>query len=69
MREARNSSSMLSLYIIISPDFHLVLGRVYVPSTSPLRVGHGLDRRVSGASWAGGEERWLYIEELLVRQE
>lgn len=40
-----------------------------LPSTSRLRVGHGPDRRVSGASWAGGGEHWLCIEEPLVTQE
>ena len=63
MRDARNSLSMLSLCTEVSLALCLTVADVCVPSTSPLRVGHGLNRRVSGASWVGGEGRWLYTEE------
>ena len=69
MREARNSMSMLSLCTEFSLGLSLVVADVCVPSTSPLRVGHGLDRRVSGVSWVGGGGRWLYtVEPLAMRQ-
>ena len=69
MREARNSLSMLSLCLKISLALCLIVADVCVPSASPLRVGHGLGRRVSGASWVGGEGRWLYIAEPLVMRQ